>query len=52
MILLHMCCMLVNAYTHSLNFTHYFDKRKGLILMKIHFAYCNQYKNGIDIAFC
>lgn len=29
---------------------HYFDKERTNT-MKIHFAYCNQYKNGIDIAF-
>ena len=30
--------------------THYFDKERTNT-MKIHFAYYNQYKNGIDIAF-
>lgn len=30
--------------------THYFDKERTTT-MKIHFAYYNQYKNGIDIAF-
>lgn len=30
--------------------THYFNKERT-ITMKIHFAYYNQYKNGIDIAF-
>lgn len=30
--------------------THYFNKEKTTT-MKIHFAYYNQYKNGIDIAF-
>ena len=30
--------------------THYFDKERT-ITMKIHFAYYNQYKNGIDITF-
>ena len=30
--------------------THYFNKERTII-MKIHFAYYNQYKNGIDIAF-
>ena len=30
--------------------THYFNKEMT-IPMKIHFAYYNQYKNGIDIAF-
>ena len=29
---------------------HYFDKERTNT-MKIHFAYYNQYKNGIDIAF-
>ena len=29
---------------------HYLDKERTNT-MKIHFAYCNQYKNGIDIAF-
>jgi len=30
--------------------THYFNKERTTT-MKIHFAYYNQYKNGIDIAF-
>lgn len=30
--------------------THYFNKERSNT-MKIHFAYYNQYKNGIDIAF-
>ena len=30
--------------------THHFDKERTNT-MKIHFAYYNQYKNGIDIAF-
>ena len=30
--------------------THYFNKERTNT-MKIHFAYYNQYKNGIDIAF-
>ena len=30
--------------------THYFSKERTTT-MKIHFAYYNQYKNGIDIAF-
>lgn len=30
--------------------THYFDKERTTT-MKIHFAYYNQYKNEIDIAF-
>ena len=30
--------------------THNFNKERTII-MKIHFAYYNQYKNGIDIAF-
>lgn len=30
--------------------THYFSK-ESINTMKIHFAYYNQYKNGIDIAF-
>lgn len=30
--------------------THYFSKER-INTMKIHFAYYNQYKNGIDIAF-
>ncbi len=29
---------------------HYFNKER-IITLKIHFAYYNQYKNGIDIAF-
>lgn len=29
--------------------THHFNKERTT--MKIHFAYYNQYKNGIDIAF-
>ena len=35
---------------HIPNTTHYFDKERTTT-MKIHFAYYNQYKNGIDIAF-
>ena len=35
---------------HISKTTHYFDK-KGTTTMKIHFAYYNRYKNGMDIAF-
>ena len=35
---------------HILRATHYFNKERT-ITMKIHFAYYNQYKNGIDIVF-
>ena len=37
-------------YPHIPKATHNFNKEMTII-MKIHFAYCNQYKNGIDIAF-
>ena len=37
-------------WPHIPRTTHYFDKERT-ITMKIHFAYYNQYKNGIDIAF-
>lgn len=37
-------------YSHIPKTTHYFDKERTTT-MKIHFAYYNQYKNGIDIAF-
>ena len=36
--------------THIPKTTHYFDKERTTTT-KIHFAYYNQYKNGIDIAF-
>ena len=35
---------------HISRTTHYFDKERTTT-MKIYFAYYNQYKNGIDIAF-
>lgn len=35
---------------HIPSATHYFIKERTII-MKKHFAYYNQYKNGIDIAF-
>ncbi len=38
------------GYPHIPRATHYFDKERTNT-MKIHFAYYNQYKNGIDIAF-
>ena len=31
--------------------TSYYFNEERIIIMKIHFAYYNQYKNGIDIAF-
>ena len=37
-------------YPHIPRATHYFSKER-INTMKIHFAYYNQYKNGIDIAF-
>lgn len=36
-------------YSHISRTTHHFDKERTNT-MKIHFAYYNQYKNGIDIA--
>lgn len=38
------------GYLHIPRATHYFSKER-INTMKIHFAYYNQYKNGIDIAF-
>ena len=38
------------GYPHIPRATHYFSKKR-INTMKIHFAYYNQYKNGIDIAF-
>ena len=38
------------GYPHIPKTTHNFNKERT-IAMKIHFAYYNQYKNGIDIAF-
>ena len=35
---------------HMPRTTHYFNKERTTTI-KIHFAYYNQYKNGIDIAF-
>lgn len=49
MTVLHMCCMRLAA-THVPRATHYFNKER-INTMKIYFAYYNQYKNGIDIAF-
>ena len=49
MAVLHMCCMRLTAHTFPrllITLT-----KKGTTTMKIHFAYYNQYKNGIDIAF-
>ena len=46
---LHMCCMRLAAHTFPgllITLT-----KKGTTTMKIHFAYYNQYKSGIDIAF-
>ena len=37
-------------YSHISRTTHHFDKERTNT-MKIHFAYYNQYKNGIDITF-
>ena len=37
-------------FPHIPRTTHYFNKERTTT-MKIHFAYYNQYKNGIDIAF-
>lgn len=37
-------------YPHIPCTTHNFNKERTII-MKIHFAYYNQYKNGIDISF-
>ena len=37
-------------YPHIPRTTNYFNKERT-ITMKIHFAYYNQYKSGIDIAF-
>lgn len=37
-------------YPHIPRTTHYFNKERTNT-MKVHFAYYNQYKNGIDIAF-
>lgn len=49
MAVLHMCCMRLAAHTFpELLIT--FSKER-INTMKIHFAYYNQYKNGIDIAF-
>ena len=49
MAVLHMCCMQLAAHTFpELLIT--FSKERTTT-MKIHFAYYNQYKNGIDIAF-
>ena len=39
-----------STYPHIPKTTHYFNKERTTA-MKIHFAYYNQYKNGIDIAF-
>ena len=36
-------------YSHISRTTHHFDKERTNTI-KIHFAYYNQYKNGIDIA--
>lgn len=47
--MLHMCCMRLAAHTFPrllITLT-----KEGTTTMKIHLAYYNQYKNGIDIAF-
>lgn len=49
MTVLHMRCMRLAAHTFPRLLT-YFDEEKTTT-MKIHFAYYNQYKNEIDIAF-
>ena len=49
MALLHMCCILWT--THTFRELLITLTKKGTTTMKIHFAYYNQYKNGIDIAF-
>ena len=48
MAVLHMCCMRLATHTFPELLV---TLTKKAIIMKIHFAYYNQCKNGIDIAF-